>query len=218
MSTERYRGIAGERPTPQSQEEERRPKLRSKVDFTFVADPRMWDVYITEAGPEILPSLTHHPHDGCLFGNDPRGGHGVGLARREQAGKVGVPRDMTVVAFGDSGVGYTHSFTSKDGHKHFTHVWKRPYTVGDDVFWEHDREGYYAFLRQVRDDVLGGIDPKFKRSLQQRLRTELQWAKRRENKRDQALLEQKLTAFEPEPEPEPEKKTSKKGSTKKAAA
>jgi hypothetical protein len=152
-------------------------------DFTYMADPRRWDVFLTADGPEILPCLTPLRHQPGLKGvrglEEKVDGVKVQIAdpsnaithRVQHRGQIPIPKDLEVVAFGQRYRGYVHRYRVRGGK--FAHLsrWERLYALGDACYTQRDAEGYFAFLREVRDRFLGGrCDPNVARALEEKIR------------------------------------------------
>lgn len=206
MPTTEYRGQSGTRFDPTGSGRVTY-NLKPAADFTFVADPTNYDVFLTDKGAEVLPILARHLHAVGLHGNNPTTGDPSGpLGVKASKGYVLVPKQIEATAFGDKGAGYSHFFETDQGERHWTVVWRRPYKVGGSVQWETDREGYFAFLRSVQADLMPPIDPNVLRALQSSLQSMLDQAKRRGRDREAEVLEAKLAAFD---DPKP-KRSSKR--------
>ena len=175
-------GAFGEAPAPPPRARQVY-NLPPASDFSLVANPTRWDVFMTEDGPEILPALSklsYYPDqkgvrqvtdvDGKIVGDPSRA-----LATLAAHGKVAVPKDWTVNCYHRDGslmasrVGYVHRLQGARGPVHMD-VWNRPYAVGSATHTERDEKGYHEFLRRVRDELLGPPDP----AIVQGLRVKLQ--------------------------------------------
>lgn len=195
---------------------DRRPAARvrhrraSRAEFTLLAHPELWDVFITGDGvAELLPSLVECHHTpgvgGCRqtrdengqFIADPSGA----LAARRKRGFIPIPRNTAVTAWGQEWPSYIHRYPGTKGWIYMER-WSRLYILGDSSHIRHDEEAKWTFLRRVRDEILGGEpDEGVKRALKSRLQRE------RDNrssssdsnaaaKRDVATYDLKLAVFD----------------------
>jgi hypothetical protein len=198
----------GEEPVVHKQIQRDLHRYPPKCDFTLLANPTSWDIFLTEDGPEILPALrtlAHQPGVGgvhqvrdaetrAIYG-DPDGA--ISHARKQ--GWVVVPRTIQVIAFGDTFTGYVHSYVGQKGRIHLMR-WCRLFKVGTGSQVTRDGEGYHAFLRRVRDEILGAPHPGIVAGLQSKLRRlHAKRAARGRNdpaaERDAEMLASKLDAF-----------------------
>lgn len=150
--------------------------LDVKHDFVFLAHPLRWDVYLTERGAEILPSLTTLEFQPGLAGVLPVKGEMSGdpsyaMTAKQLKGWVIVPEDFEVIAFGERRRGYRHVYDSRGGPDlHHCSVWERPYQVGGTAMVQRDGDGYIQFLRDIAEQVLPPIDPNVRRGLEANLK------------------------------------------------
>jgi hypothetical protein len=157
--------------------------LPPQSDFSYMASPVMWDVFETDAGPEILPSLSllrYTPGQSGVrqvkdingkWAGDPT----AAIAHRQRRGYVPVPKTWRVDLFNAAGekigekTGYTHCVQGRRGKVHLS-AFDRPYDLGGSTFIERDNAGWWVFLRRVRDELLnGGPDPQVKAALRAKL-------------------------------------------------
>lgn len=156
--------------------------LPYKANFVFLAHPLRWDVFTTDQGPEILPSLTELEFQPGLAGVLPVRGESDGdpsyaIQAKRNKGWIDVPADFAVTAFSEARDGYVHCYDSKSGpDSHHCCVWVRPYSVAGNLYHEEDRAGFHQFLRDVRDQVMPPLDANVKRGLKAKLEQMLKTA------------------------------------------
>ncbi len=136
-------------------------------DFLYMANPHRWDVYpLEDGGFEILPFVSKLEAEWGLEGVDENGDMSHAIVHRQKKGWVMIPADVTVTAFGEEREGYSHAFDTKYGENSaYIEVWRRPYQLGKELYYERDNEGYLDFLRMVRDEYLGPPDAEVLRAL-----------------------------------------------------
>lgn len=149
--------------------------LEYASNFVFLAHPLRWDVFVTDAGPEILPAITKLEFQPGIAGVLPVRGESDGdpsyaLTVKRSKGWVEVDPDIEVSAFGERRTGYVQVYNGKSGpDSHHCDVWTRPYSVAGALYLDRDQRGYWQFLRDVRDNVLPPLDENVKRGLQRKL-------------------------------------------------
>lgn len=182
--------------------------LEAAPNFAFLAHPGRWDIFESDRGPEILPALTKLEFQPGLAGvravkgaRDGDPSHAI--LEKQKKGWVVIPSNLRTRAFGADREGYVHVYDGKAGAGtvHLD-VWQRPYVVGSAVFFAKDREGYIAFLRQIRD-LLPKIDDNVRAGLREKFSETLRIAKAASSRGSAAAaatvadLERKMEAFKP---------------------
>lgn len=150
--------------------------LDVKHDFVYICHPLRWDVYLTERGAEILPAITELEFQPGLAGVLPvkgemNGDPSYAITAKVAKGWQVVPEDFEVVAFGEKRRGYRHVYDGRGGpDSHVCPVWVRPYQVGGQSFSQRDEAGFFQFLRDVAEKVMGPMDVNARRGLEAKLR------------------------------------------------
>lgn len=149
--------------------------LEYASNFVLLAHPLRWDVFMTDNGPEILPSVTKLEFQPGIAGVLPVRGESDGdpsyaLTVKRAKGWIEVDPDIEVSAFGERRTGYVQVYDGKSGpDTHHCDVWTRPYSVAGALYFDRDQQGFWKFLRDVRDHVLPPLDENVKRGLQRKL-------------------------------------------------
>jgi len=144
--------------------------------FTLLCKADRFDVFETDAGPQILPALRVLRHQPGVSGvryikGAPDGDATHAIATLKRKGWVEIPEETECQAFGKTVDAYNEMFQGHRGPV-WHDVWNQPYFLGDQLYWNRDEAGYHDFLRMVLERFLGGkIDPNVKRALQVKLQT-----------------------------------------------
>jgi hypothetical protein len=86
------------------------------------------------------------------------------IACQMRKGRIPVPEDIEVVAFGEKRVGYRRALAGTGG-TYWTDAWHRAQMIGRAPHWEFDAEGWRGFLRQLLPLVAPhGLSPEMERS------------------------------------------------------
>jgi hypothetical protein len=110
----------------------------------------------------ILPELAKAWHTPGIQGNPPGTNRGQGFVGNMIAnGYQPVPHDMACEAFGQSRAGspvstYLDRYEGVSGGRgvvYYSDAWHRPRQLGHLTSWEHDRDGWKAFLARCLDIV-----------------------------------------------------------------
>ena len=180
--------------------------LDVKHNFLYLVHPLRWDVYVTDKGPEILPSPTELEFMPGLAGvlpvkGEPNGDPSYAITVKQAKGWIVVPDDFEVTAFEERRKGYVHVYDSRGGpDTHHCPVWVRPYPYGGQWLFQRDARGYHQFLRDVAAKVMPAMDPNVRRGLENKLREMHRTAKSASGKSYMAegvasALEEKIEAF-----------------------
>ncbi|MBC8425135.1 hypothetical protein H8E07_13510 [bacterium] len=150
-------------------------------DFVLLASPSEYDMIEGEA----LPRLIMFPIEGGLMGvpaseSGDFSWRGAVQHECERFGRVLIDPEvqgLELVAFAakvgkshpdddaaDPRSWYVRRYKARRGMVH-TKPWQRPRKLGNTVVWDRDIEGEREFRRQVRDKVLGGIDPQIEHTV-----------------------------------------------------
>ena len=165
--------------------------LPESVCFTWMLNPFALDVYLTPAGPKVLPRPLAVPHAGGVgratenfaargkvVGSIPQGDVAPALVAYGKDGWLPVPENFECIVFRpgqgrqrkpEKARGYARRFTNRQGQSVWLELWRRPYMVGNRVSFDVDQQGRWETLELMREQLLGPFDRNALIELRERL-------------------------------------------------